>query len=47
MDNNNRLRFYAAIYDPNLPTPFLGEPNTKEEWNIITNIVDNAIPTNS
>ena len=47
IDNNNKLRFYAAIYDPNLPNPFIGEPTTKEEWNIITNIVDNAIPINS
>ena len=46
IDNNNKLRFYAAIYDPNLPNPFLGEPTTKEEWTTITNIIDNTIPQN-
>lgn len=43
-DQNKRLRFYAAIYNPELPTPFVGEPTTKEEWNEIINVVNNAIP---
>lgn len=43
-DNNQKLRFYAAIYDPNLENPFLGEPTTKEEWTEITRIIDNVIP---
>ncbi len=44
-DQNRKLRFYAAIYDPNLANPFLGEPTTKEEWADITAIIDNVIPT--
>ena len=44
LDSNNRLRFYAAIYDANLPSPYLGEPTTKEEWEVITNIVNSVIP---
>ena len=46
VDNSNKLRFYAAIYNPTLPNPFIGEPTTKEEWTTITNIVDNIIPIN-
>lgn len=42
-DQNKKLRFYAATYDPNLPTPFIGEPTTKEEWLEITNAIDNVI----
>ena len=44
LDSNNRLRFYAAIYDTNLPSLYLGEPTTKEEWEVITNIVNSVIP---
>lgn len=44
-DQNRKLRFYAAVYDPALPTPFLGEPTTKEEWNQITSIINSVIPT--
>lgn len=43
-DQNKKLRFYAATYDPNLATPFLGEPTTKEEWQEITKIIDQVIP---
>ena len=43
-DTNDKLRFYAAIFDPNLENPFLGEPTNKEEWNEITNIIDSVIP---
>ena len=42
-DQNKKLRFYAATYNPNLPTPFIGEPTTKEEWLEITNAIDNVI----
>ena len=44
-DQNKKIRLYAAIYDPSLPTPFIGEPTTKEEWNEIVNVIDNVIPT--
>lgn len=43
-DQNKKIRFYAAIYNPELPTPFIGEPTTKEEWNEIVNVIDNVIP---
>ena len=43
-DQNKKLRFYAAVYDPTLATPYLGEPTTKEEWTEITTIIDNVIP---
>ena len=43
-DKNKKLRFYAATYDPNLSTPFLGEPTTKEEWGEITSVIDKVIP---
>ena len=43
-DQNKKLRFYAAVYDPSLSIPFLGEPTTKEEWNEITTIIDSVIP---
>ena len=43
-DQNKKLRFYAASYDPKEPTPYLGEPTTKEEWSEITSIIDKVIP---
>ena len=42
-DSNNKIRFYAAVYNPDLPNPFIGEPTTKEEWTEITNVIDNVI----
>lgn len=42
-DQNKKIRFYVAKYNKNLPTPFIGEPTTKEEWNEITKIIDNVI----
>lgn len=44
-DQNNKLRFYAASYDPNQSTPYLGEPTTKEEWAEITSIINKIIPS--
>lgn len=43
-DQNKKLRFYTAIYEPSLPNSFLGEPTTKEEWNEITSIINSIIP---
>lgn len=45
LDNNKKLRFYAAIYDTTLSNPYLGEPTTKEEWNTIINVTNSVIPT--
>ena len=42
-DQNKKIRFYVAKYDKSLPTPFIGEPATKEEWNEITQVIDNVI----
>ena len=42
-DQNKKIRFYAAVYNPHLPTPFIGEPSTKEEWTEIVNAIDNVI----
>lgn len=42
-DQNKKIRFYAAVYNPDLPTPFIGEPTTKEEWTEIVNVIDNVI----
>ena len=44
MDNNNKLRFYAASYNSSLSIPYLGEPTTKEEWNDIINITNKVVP---
>ena len=42
-DQNKKIRFYVAIYNPELSKPFIGEPATKEEWAEITNVIDNVI----
>ena len=43
-DQNNKLRFYAGVYDQTQANPYLGEPTTKEEWTEITNIINSVIP---
>ena len=43
-DNNKRIRFYTALYNPNNSNSFLGEPTTKEEWQEVTNIINKVIP---
>lgn len=43
-DQNKKIRFYAATYDPTQTNPYLGEPTTKEEWAEITNIINKVIP---
>lgn len=45
IDQNKKLRVFAACYDPSLQNPYLGEPTTKEEWTEITSIIDSVIPT--
>lgn len=44
LDKNNKLRLYAAMYDPKLPNPYIGEPSSKEEWTYISNILNKVIP---
>ena len=44
LDQNNKLRLYVAIYDPNLKNKYLGEPKTQEEWTFINNILNKVIP---
>ena len=43
-DQNQKLRLYAATYDPTLPNPYLGEPTTKEEWTEINLNLNQVIP---
>lgn len=45
IDQNKKLRLFAACYDPSQQNPYLGEPTTKEEWEEITSIIDSVIPT--
>ena len=42
IDQNNKLRIYASIYNP-ISLEFLGEPETKEEWNEIYRLLDKII----
>ena len=44
IDQNNKLRFYVAVYDTSLANPYLGEPVSTEEWNKITTIINSVIP---
>ena len=44
-DKNHKLRFFTAVYNPDLDNPFQGEPTTQEEWTEITTIIDSVIPT--
>lgn len=45
IDQFSKIRFYAGVYDPKLPNPYIGEPNTKEEWVNINNILIKMIPS--
>jgi len=38
-DENNNIKVYASIYDPNNPNSKLGEINSDKEWKIIENIL--------
>lgn len=42
VDENNKLKIYASIYNPDT-LEFLGEPSTKEEWNEIYRLLDNIL----
>lgn len=40
LDGEKKLAIYCAIYDDDLPQPFIGVPQTKEELDILTIIMD-------
>ena len=42
IDNQNKLRIYAAIYNP-LSNKFLEVPESKEEWNEIYRLLDKVL----
>ena len=42
IDENNKLRIYASIYDP-ISLKFLGEPQTKKEWDEIYRLLDKIL----
>lgn len=42
IDQNNKLRIYASIYNPTT-LEFLGEPESKEEWDEIYRLLDNIL----
>ena len=42
-DANNKLKVYAAIYDPNADEPFIGYPESQEEWNEISRTINRAL----
>lgn len=41
-DQNNKLRIYAAIYNPDT-LEFLGEPSSQEEWDEIYKLLDKVL----
>ena len=42
IDEYNKLRIYASIYDP-LTLKFLSNPETKEEWDEIYKLLDKIL----
>lgn len=40
VDNGNKLRLYAGIYDPNVVGKYLGEPTTTAQWQEILSVLD-------
>ena len=42
IDNQNKLRIFAAIYNP-LTNQFLEVPESKEEWNEIYKVLDKVL----
>ena len=41
-DKENKLKMYAAIYDPN-GNKIIGDPETDEEWKVIYEVIDKAM----
>ena len=42
LDNQNKLKIYAATYNP-LTNDFIGVPESKEEWNEIYKLLDKVL----
>lgn len=42
LDNQNKLKIYAATYNP-LTNEFIGVPESKEEWNEIYKVLDKVL----
>ena len=42
LDNQQKLKIYAAIYNP-LTNEFIGVPESKEEWNEIYKVLDKVL----
>ena len=42
-DSNNKLMIYAAIYDPYNENRFIGIPNTKQEWDVIFDLLNKVL----
>lgn len=45
IDNENKLKIYAAIYNP-LTNEFLGVPDSKDEWQVIYRLLDKVMLNN-
>ena len=45
IDNNNKLKIYAAIYNP-LTNEFISVPESKEEWYDIYRLLDKVMMNN-
>lgn len=45
-DNDDKLKIYASIYN-SFDNTFIGHPETKEEWDIINNLLNEVMGTNS
>lgn len=41
-DEFNKLRIFSSIYNPQT-LEFLGNPETKEEWDVIYNLLDKTL----
>ena len=42
-DAENKLKIFAAIYDESLDDPFVGYPDTEEEWDEISLMIDKTL----
>ena len=40
VDNGNKIRLYAGIYDPIVTGKYLGEPSTTAQWQEILSVLD-------
>ena len=42
-DTDDKLKIYAAVYNPNAEQPFVGYPTTQEEWDEIISTINNVL----